>query len=392
MKTRIAIIAFALFLSGIALQAQPHHGRHHGPGILGNLEQMQEELDLTANQVEQLEALKVEMDKEKEALKSQEFEDHHARREAFHEMMESYKDQVDNILTEEQKNTLKEKRKERHKAHREQMEKVDKKGMRAALRQHQETKVKPVLLEQRAKLEAKISAEDKQALAELRTKFAAKKAEMKAKRKEMKGKHKQMKKQGERAERPHHRHKQHGERMKNDPDHQALMALAEKYEEDIDALMQEIEPQHKQWQEEKKAIIEEYMPKDAEHPQWKADKHHKNRIHGHRGMRKGHFLLMDPNDTSQEAVQATTIKAAQVFPNPASSRMTLSYELLEDGKVTVELRGESGGTAKVLDEGFKPAGAQRLEIDASTLNNGVYYIAISSGKQQATVKVIVAKQ
>ena len=384
MKIRIALFAALLFFAASNVQAQ-HHGRHHGPRLLDAIDEMSEDLQLSNQQLSQLETLKEGMEAEMQTLHEQDFNDHAAKREAYHNMMTSYKEKVNKILTDEQEAILKEKRKERmHKRH-EQMKNVDKEGMKEALRAHHEQEVLPVLLAKRAEFDQELSADDRAKIAELRAKFEIKKAEHKAKRDEMR---KKMKEDGEKHPRHHREHKGHGPKT-DDPDHQALKALLDKYDTELTNIMESLAPKHEQWKKERDAILQEFMPEDTPA---KREGRHLGKF-GHRAMKKGHFLLLNPNTTpSTINSKATVVNTAKAYPNPASNNITLSYKLLQEGNVKIELRNESGGTVKVLEDTRKKTGTQQLNVDVSGLRDGVYYIAIISGGEQSIVKTVIAKQ
>ena len=411
MKTRILFLVVALVFAGISLQAQHHRGhhqKHHKSGIFEMINQSKEELQLTPEQETALNNLQTEAKAEMEALKEQEFESREAKHEAFKALRKSHKEKVDAILTDEQHTILKENRKKKVKAHHEMMQKVDKTKLRADLEQYHKENIEPVMLEKRAELEKVISEEDKATLASLRPKFEARKQDMKQKHKEMKEKRKEMKEKctetkeeckkkcegegkGEGAMHERHQRRKH-HASSDDPDVQTLHALAEKYETEIDALLEPMADLHKQWEADKKAIIESHLPEGAESMDGKPHKFMHPRKKGMPGKHHGHFLLLDPNKTTADNIDAPEmVSNAKVFPNPASSEMTLSYELKAEGLVKLELKNEEGRLVEVLGESNKAAGTHQLIIDVSGLRNGVYYISILSQGQQSVVQAVVAK-
>jgi hypothetical protein len=409
MKTRILLLIGALIFAGLSLQAQhkgPHHRPHKGGGLFEMINQSKEELQLTPEQETALGNLEVESKAEMEALKAQEFDSREEKHQAFRAMKQSHKEKVDAILTDEQHAILKANRKEKIKAHHEMMQKVDKKKLRAELKQYQQENIEPVMLEKRAALEEVISEEDKATLASLRPKFEARKQDMKQKHKEMKEKRKEMKKEctenkeeckkkcegkGKGAMHEGHQGRKH-HASSDDPDVKALRSLAEKYETEIDALLEPLADLRKQWEADKKAIMERYLPEGAEPMDGKLHKFMSPRKEGMAGKHHGHFLLLDPNKATANNIEAAEIISnAKIFPNPASSEMTLSYELQTEGWVQLELKDEDGRLVKALEEGNKAAGTQQLLIDVSGLRNGVYYISILSQGKQSVVQAVVAK-
>lgn len=408
MKTRILFLIVALVFSGISLQAQqhegPHHRKHHKGGIFEMINQSKEELQLTPEQETALSTLETEFKAEREALKEQEFESREDKHQAFRAMKQTHKEKVDAILTEGQHAILKANRKKKVKAHHEMMQKVDKKKLKAELEQYRKDNIEPVMLEKRAALDKVISEEDKATLASLRSKFEARKQDMKQKHKEMKGKRKEMKKECNKEVKKECKEKckkegamgeGHPPHMKHrfspdDPDVKALHALADKYETDIDALLEPLADLRKQWEADKQAIMERHLPEGAESLDGKPNKFMHPRKKGMPGKHNAHFLLLDPNKATADNTDASEIVSnAKVFPNPASSEMTLSYELQAEGWVQLELKNEEGRLVEVLEESNKTKGTHQLTIDVSGLRNGVYYISILSQGKQSVVQAVI---
>lgn len=240
-----SLLLLALFLSAGAAWAQPH-GHHRGGN--GNpfkaIEELKEELQLTPEQEKAIEELKKETrSAQKEARNAE-----RARKQSKHQALKS---ELDAILTAEQTALLE--------AHHE-AKKAEAKAMRGAMREYQKQNVAPVLLEQRKKLETKISDEDKATLARIRSE-----------RKTPRGQ------------------KGDGQKAGDRPHKDELSALVQKYDGEISKLMEEIEPKREQWEKDMKAIAEENGP---EH---KGKKGMKNGAHrSHPGFQKARFLLMDP--------------------------------------------------------------------------------------------------
>ena len=388
----------ALLLSGNALMAQRGHHGHHGPHSkhrpmfsFDDLMGMQTELELTDQQVNQLGELKTSFDQERESLKAKEFNSREEHREAFHGLMKEYKGKLDEVLTAEQLEKIETMKAERRARHKDRMENVDKEGLRKAMMDYKDTNIQPVMLKQRAKLEPKISAEDKAILAELRPVFEANRKAMEQLRKDPNHSREDVKAMRE-------NHKEERERLKG---------LVEKYDEDIEALLAEVKGQAEQWHEDMREIHREYMPKPEEgqrkrgegrrgsgekHRQHDGHHGHKGKHAGERGMHKAHFLLLDPNAPAEGPALAAVTENVRVYPNPAASNMTLEYSLLKAGSVRIELRDKDGTLVRIVEESQKVAGDYTLPIDASSLQDGIYYLTIISQGQQTAEKVVVSRQ
>ena len=242
-----------LFLSTVTLWAQPHG---HHPGIKGNpfsaIEELENELQLTPEQKEAIESLQQEVRTAHQGRRKESRKVRKAQAEQRKAMHESVKAKLDDILTAEQTALLE----AQHEA-----KKAEAKAMRDKMRAYKEENIAPVLLEQRKKLEVKISEADKATLAKIRTEGQ------------------QMRKE-----------KRQGQKAKPRPNKEELSALIEKYSEDIDALMEEIAAQQEQWKKDMKAIAGEGGQSKGKR-QKRMKKGHQQRKPG---FQKARFLLMDP--------------------------------------------------------------------------------------------------
>jgi len=137
---------------------------------------------------------------------------------------------------------------------------VDKKGMKAALKTHHDTKVKPVISAARAQLDQFISAEDKATIERLRPIFEAKpkgKAGRRPGKGQAKGKKPSEADMAARKAAMKTWKEDHAEEIAE------LKVLTKKYAQDLKRIKKRLEPQHKQWGKEKRAIMDEYLPEGA---------------------------------------------------------------------------------------------------------------------------------
>lgn len=378
-------MAMAVMLLSLNANAQ----RKGGKKDFAMIQKFKSELQLTAEQEQQLEELSIAFEKEVAEWRNKDFDSRDALIEAKKAMMQEYKAEWRNILTEEQNALLEQKMKERKKKGRKHfMSEEAKKEIGFYKKQN----IEPVMKAQRAKLETELSAEDKASIAELRTAFQAQKEKMKA-LKQQEGERK-MKKEA---------FMELKKGMKTQ--HEQLKALTEKYDQEISDLFAEIEEDAQKWKEDIHAIAKKYRndvkekEREGERVRGrKGEPKHGRRGYGkkeHRGfgknMKKGHFLLMDPTDNTAEAEALLTSADIEVYPNPTNSYTTLTYTVNVAGNYRVELRDERGNVLKVLADGPKETGEYTEEIDLSTVDGGVYYIAISNEVSLISKKLIVTK-
>ena len=376
----------ALLLLSIALGAQARHGQHHQPRFMQDLEQLKTELQLTDEQQAQLEALNTTFEKERAELKNQQFDSPEAQHAAFKQLMQDHKARIDEVLTTEQKARLQQLKQERKAPRQGRMDKADKAALKSELKAYRSENILPVMKAQRAKLEEKLSPEDKAQITTLR-------ASLKTRRQEMRALKQEANKSREDFQKLRETYK---------PDQEAIKALVEKYDADIDALLAEMQPQQEQWHKDIRAIYQKYRPEPKSGDEKPGPKgkygHHAGpkgqhpALPGKPEMHKGRFLLLDPNAADNSSTENSALSKVSVFPNPAANEMTLQYTLEKAGSVRIELRNKEGNLVKVVKESNEKAGTQSVTIDASSLQEGIYYLTVISQGQQLAQKVVVARQ
>ncbi len=370
---RGSVLLAALTFFCLTLNAQPGRGQHH-PRPFQAIEQHQEELGITEAQQAELETLKASFRAEAQALRAQEMEPE-AKREAMHNLMESLKADLESILTEEQAAQLEVMHKAKKQERRQQF-----KEARSAVQSYLDQNVKPVMLEQRQKLEAGLSEEDKAELIRLRAAVAEHKAERKAARQATRA-------NGERPQRP--------EKVER-PEREAIRQLVAKYDTQIEALFAEVETEAAQWKSDIEFIMDAHRPEGA--PEHKRSQAHKGKRNGQHGKRheygrlfnKARFLLMDPAE--EAAVAQALIQSPTAFPNPASGQITLQYELQQEAEVLLQLHTREGQLQQEYQQGRLSAGQQQARIDLSQLRDGAYYLSILANGEVQIVPFIVGRQ
>ena len=86
-----------------------------------------------------------------------------------------------------------------------------------------------------------------------------------------------------------------------------------------------------------------------------------------------------------------TVKINSVFPNPATSKVTVNLDLLTASDVNVSLTNLMGQEVANLTFANTPAGAFELPMNTSNVNAGVYMINIKAGNYTASQKLVITK-
>jgi hypothetical protein len=265
-KVMMTMMVLLLAVTVATAQRGQRQGGHELPS----------ELKLTAEQQEQIKAIKQEGKAQMLEMRKQN-PNQRPDREAMKKMREASQAKVEAILTPAQRKqmaTIKADRKAAREA-------IDQEAIKAELKKHNETKVKPVISAARAQFDQFISAEDQATIDRLRPVFAAK---PKGKAGHRKGKAKR--------EKPSETNKDARKAVMGtwETDHAVeiaeLKALTKKYATELERIQERMKPQREQWAKEKREIMASHLPEGAKKAKGKKAGARKGKAGD--GKRKGH--------------------------------------------------------------------------------------------------------
>lgn len=98
------------------------------------------------------------------------------------------------------------------------------------------------------------------------------------------------------------------------------------------------------------------------------------------------FITFDPN-----AVEELTLEELNLFPNPASGNVTLSFGVEETTDLEINLYNMFGQQVKSVSSQTFNAGSHTLDINTTNIANGMYFVNISDGNAVVTRKLTIAK-
>ena len=78
-----------------------------------------------------------------------------------------------------------------------------------------------------------------------------------------------------------------------------------------------------------------------------------------------------------------------VYPNPVTSNLNLTYNLKMEGNVTFQLHNSYGNQIKQFASKAKVAGEQTFIMDVSDLKSGIYFIKITTSEGEQVIKKIM---
>ncbi|PLX12983.1 MAG: hypothetical protein C0598_04775 [Marinilabiliales bacterium] len=79
----------------------------------------------------------------------------------------------------------------------------------------------------------------------------------------------------------------------------------------------------------------------------------------------------------------------EIYPNPFSNKAIVSLGLNSESKVNINIYNLQGQNVMTLDRGILSQGNHEIEIDASELSKGIYFLNITLGRESKTEKIII---
>jgi hypothetical protein len=99
-----------------------------------------------------------------------------------------------------------------------------------------------------------------------------------------------------------------------------------------------------------------------------------------------HSNLIDGVDLTRSAASV-----GQNYPNPFNRTTDISYELVNDSDVSITVMDLTGRVVMDIQKGFQPSGKHNVQIDASSLDAGIYLYTLKAGGFTETKRMTVSK-
>ena len=229
--------------------------------------------------------------------------------------------------------------------------------MRNEIRAYVEENIIPVLREHRSELEDELSPEEKEVIAEIRSKRPPKSQFGPPPPSDFEDDDKEEYRQ-HRSERRKYR--------------KQLVEIVDNHEDFFEQLRQILEPSRDSWQSDISSIVEEHASTELFH---KPLRHHGLA----RRLGPEFFLLLEPDEA--EAL------LLEVYPNPSNLINTVSYTI-EGGNVTIKLLDSQGKVVGTLLDDEKEAGTHSLEVNLGNLERGTYYYQLVTSSGVTTTRIL----
>jgi hypothetical protein len=100
--------------------------------------------------------------------------------------------------------------------------------------------------------------------------------------------------------------------------------------------------------------------------------------------------FFDVTTGTNEEVYATN-NNIQLYPNPASSDITLAFNLNEESTIKVELYNLTGQKVLIEPERYYSAGKHKIHMDTDQLMAGTYFYNVITSNQTFSGKLVIVK-
>lgn len=111
----------------------------------------------------------------------------------------------------------------------------------------------------------------------------------------------------------------------------------------------------------------------------------------HAGLAKAGFTT-DSISVSTQEISINDILSVNIFPNPTFDKVTVELQQLQTAEVRIELRDGLGRLRQILlNDDYLLPGMHRIDLETSTLSNGIYFLNIRTDEQQLTKKIMITK-
>lgn len=99
-------------------------------------------------------------------------------------------------------------------------------------------------------------------------------------------------------------------------------------------------------------------------------------------------MNLDPTSNNVSLEEQGQLFGAELFPNPATDKVTVRYMMGVASEVTIKVTDITGKVVAEFEEGTQTEGAHELNMNTSAFAEGVYYVTIASGNSILTKKVV----
>ncbi|MCX6223582.1 MAG: T9SS type A sorting domain-containing protein [Bacteroidia bacterium] len=94
----------------------------------------------------------------------------------------------------------------------------------------------------------------------------------------------------------------------------------------------------------------------------------------------------------QDAYRSDSFSLSQNYPNPFTDQTGINYSLDREANVRLEITDLTGQVVLMKDEGMRPVGSHRLEIQNPGLAPGIYFYTLYARQNRETKKMVIMEK
>jgi hypothetical protein len=92
--------------------------------------------------------------------------------------------------------------------------------------------------------------------------------------------------------------------------------------------------------------------------------------------------------TSDTIISISSRSTLELYPNPATSMMTVAFYLDEKSNINLSVHDISGMNIYQEQLYDQPSGPQKRQLDTSSLKEGIYVVTVTTDKMVSTRKFV----
>lgn len=261
--------------------------------------------------------------------------------------------------------------------------------LKAEIKKYKQENILPKMKQWKSKIDESLNSEDLQKLNSLRAEAKVAKEEMLKKRKELIAK----RESGEDVSKKDIKKLMKESKTEFKSIAEKLRPIAKNNSDLLREIAQEARPFQEKWEEDIKAIFDEYSNNSNSYGEGKRNRNRKgkNKEKGKKAMVRlllwdGETIDFDNKNSEEIDINSNSI----AYPNPFDSNSNITFDLPKEEFVSVKIYDEAGNLIETLYDGNLEKGEQSLNFKPKNNNGGGTYIyRIESESLNETGKLIM---
>ena len=105
----------------------------------------------------------------------------------------------------------------------------------------------------------------------------------------------------------------------------------------------------------------------------------------------GNNIYVDNINIGTASIEALTETSFNVYPNPASDLVNISFDLIQSNQVSVQILDITGKLVIGTESRQFNTGANKIELGTSELPQGMYFVQILTPESTLSTRLVIVK-